>query len=363
MNFSIKTIAIVSVLTIGSVNIMAQSKQEQAESLTRSAIELMDNGHIDESIELIKKAQKLDPDKLVYPYELGYAYYLKNDYKSAIKVLSKLTDREDTRDYVYQLLGNSYSMSNQPQKAIATYEDGLKKFPTSGKLFLERGTMELKREDLDAALKYYEAGIKADPAFSSNYYWASRIYSYTSEKVWTLIYGELFMNLERNSKRTAEISKLMYDTYVECVKLNNDTSFTLNFSQVMTLSIDEVNDINNLKLPFPLMAYTPHMSVALINAKSINLETLHLIRRDFLHSYYESKTNEQYPNVLFDYQKKISEAGYMEAYNHWLLFRGDEEAFKQWMETNEAKFDLFAEWYNANPIELNEGNRFYRTQY
>src|SRR5690606_10686824 len=120
-----------------------------------------------------------------------------------------------------------------PQKAIQVYEDGLKKFPLSGKLYLERGTMELKREDLDAALKYYEMGIKVDPNFPSNYYWASRIYSYTTETVWTLIYGELFMNLERNTKRTAEISKLLYDTYVESIQIDSDTSFNLKFSNVL----------------------------------------------------------------------------------------------------------------------------------
>ncbi|HEY8404801.1 MAG TPA: tetratricopeptide repeat protein [Flavobacteriales bacterium] len=358
-----KSFLIAASLTFVALPSYSQTKEEQAESLTRSAIELMDNGHVDESIALIKKAQKLDPNNIIYPYELGYAYYLKKDYKSAIKVLSKLTNRPDTRDYVYQLLGNSYSMSGQPQKAIQVYEDGLKKFPLSGKLYLERGTMELKREDLDAALKYYEMGIKVDPNFPSNYYWASRIYSYTTETVWTLIYGELFMNLERNTKRTAEISKMLYDTYVESIQIDSDTSFNLKFSNVLKLEINEVNDVNNLKLPFPLMAYTPNMSVALINVKSINLESLHQIRSSFLRSYYENNTYVEYPNVLFDYQKRISEAGHLEAYNYWLLLRGDEEAFRLWYSTNEAKFDEFAEWFNSNALELSEEYRFYRTQY
>lgn len=53
------------------------------------AIELMDNGKIEASIELLEEAQKLDPDRFDYPYELAYAHYLKKDYKGAIKILER----------------------------------------------------------------------------------------------------------------------------------------------------------------------------------------------------------------------------------------------------------------------------------
>ena len=57
---------------IGQI-LYGQTDKDKALEKGRTAIELMDNGKIDESIELLKEAQKLDPDRFDYPYELAYA--------------------------------------------------------------------------------------------------------------------------------------------------------------------------------------------------------------------------------------------------------------------------------------------------
>jgi hypothetical protein len=75
------------------------------------------------------------------------------------------------------------------------------------------------------------------------------------------------------------------------------------------------------------------------------------------------KFNKEYPNVLFTYQNTISESGNMEAYNHWLLIKGDDDAFNTWKAANETKWDSFVKWYMANPIKLDDTNHFYRAQY
>jgi hypothetical protein len=52
----------------------AQSKQEKAYEKGKAAIQLMDAGKFDESIQLLEEAQKLDPNEINYPYEIAYAY-------------------------------------------------------------------------------------------------------------------------------------------------------------------------------------------------------------------------------------------------------------------------------------------------
>ena len=48
----------------------------QAEEKAKEAIKLMDNGKLDESIQLLEAAQQLDPQRFEYPYEIAYALYL-----------------------------------------------------------------------------------------------------------------------------------------------------------------------------------------------------------------------------------------------------------------------------------------------
>lgn len=62
------------------------------------------------------------------------------------------------------------------------------------------------------------------------------------------IYGEIFMNLERNSTRTFEISKLLYDTYKSQITFNKDT-IHVSFSKNNIINVDKVNYKKGLILP------------------------------------------------------------------------------------------------------------------
>lgn len=67
-------------------------------------------------------------------------------------------------------------------------------------------------EDYDRAVSYYEKGVYVEPAYSSNYYRLAQLFLSSKDKFWGLIYGEIFMNLERNSQRTEEMSKWLFNT-------------------------------------------------------------------------------------------------------------------------------------------------------
>lgn len=67
--------------------------------------------------------------------------------------------------------------------------------------------------------------------------------------------------------------------------------------------------------------------------------------------------------LLFSYQDQINQSGNLEAYNHWLLSKGDETAFDTWRAANTDKWNKFLKWYSDNPIRLDENNHLNQTQY
>lgn len=340
-----------------------QSNKEKAFDKGNQAIALEDEGKIDEAIKLLEEAQKLDPSDMNYPYELAYAYYSKEDYKQAIKYLEGILKHRDVNDRVYQLLGNSYDNAGKSDKAIETYEAGLKKFPNSGSLYLEMGVMQVAAKDYAKALGYFENGIKVAPDFPSNYYWATKIYCSSTEEVWGMIYGEIFMNMERNSKRTAEISKLLYDTYKSQIKFTSDTSYSVSFSKTSFININDLSSPGGMKLPFGVGVYEPTLMFSMLMVHDISLNSLDTIRTAFVSNYFNNGHDKTYPNVLFSYQKQVKEAGHMEAYNHWILMKGDEGSFQSWQKANSGKWDNFITWFNANGLTINEGNKFYSGQF
>lgn len=344
-------------------SIYAQStQQETALKMGREAIRLMDKGQFDESIKLLEEAQQLDPGNINYPYELAYAYYSKKDYQKSRKYLEKILKHKDINPMVYQLLGNSYDHLGKSDKAIATYESGLKLFPDAGNLYLEMGVMQIGKKDYHKALAYYEKGIDVDPSFPSNYYWAAKIYCNSTEEIWGIIYGELFMNMERNSKRTAEISKLLYDTYKSEIHFKSDTSWSVSFSQNITLAIGEDMEPKDIKIPFQLV-YEPILVLSMVQVKTIDIHTLNTIRSAFVDNYFSNENDKTHPNILFSYQKKIKDAGHMEAYNYWLLMKGDEAGFDQWYKANRDKWDRFADWFTDNQLIIDRNHKFHRKQY
>ncbi len=358
----IKSVGLLMFMIIGQFT-YGQSDKDKAFEKGRAAIELMDNGKIDESIKLLEEAQNLDPERFDYPYELAYAYYLKEDYKGAIKILEKNIGHKDVNERLYQLLGNSYDMIGKTEKAFEAYDKGLEKFPNSGMIYLEKGNVYWGKKEYGKALPFYEKGIEVDPKFPSNYYRATLIYCGSTEEVWGMIYGEIFMNLERNSKRTVEISKLLFDTYKSQIKFTSDTSFSVSFSKNASINITDLQDPSKMKLPFGIGVYEPTLMMSMINEKSIDLNSLDRIRTNFVETYFKNGNDKKYPNILFDYQDKVLKAGHLEAYNHWILMKGDEDAFGKWHSSNTEKWDNFVKWFTDNGLVLDDVNKFYSGQY
>jgi len=358
----IKVLGIILLMAIPQFS-FGQTDKEKALSKGEEAIKLMDNGKIKESIKLLKEAEKLDPERFDYPYELAYAHYINKNYKGAIKILEKNKKHKNVNERLFQLLGNSYDIIGKTDKAFIAYNEGLEIFPNSGIIYLEKGNVYWNKEKYNEALPFYEKGIELDPSFSSNYYRATLLYFGSTEEVWGLIYGEIFMNIERNSGRTSKISKLLFDTYKSQINFTSDSSFSVSFSQNAQINISDLSDTNNIKLPFGIGIYEPTLMLSMINETSININSLDRIRENFNKSYYENKRDENYPNILFDYQRKVRKAGHFEAYNHWILMKGDEERFDKWHSENEKKWDEFIEWFSNNGLELDNENKFYSGQY
>jgi tetratricopeptide (TPR) repeat protein len=339
--------------------VLGQDNKSKALTKARLAVKMMDNGQIDESIVMLKECQKLDPKNIVYSYELGYAYYQKKEFETAKKYLKKVVKHENANSGYYQMLGNIYDLLGNSKKALKTYSDGLKRFPKAGNLYLEKGTIFNMNKQYNAAINNYELGIKVDPSYASNYYRATQMYMSSSDEVWGMIYGEIFMNLEANSDRTVEISKLLFDTYKSEIKIINDTSKAVSFSA----NILNLSDLKKMKLPFPAIVYEPTLLLSIIDINKIDLASLNRIRTRFVDNYFDSKHNEKYPNILFDYHKKLIDSGHFEAYNYWILMKGDEKAFSEWKDANKEKWEAFVKWFTNNRLVVDEEHAFSRLQY
>ncbi|MCM8764357.1 MAG: tetratricopeptide repeat protein [Candidatus Omnitrophica bacterium] len=78
---------------------------------------LLEDKNIDEALNMIQKAVKLDPSNGAYLDSLGWAYYKKGNYKMAEKFLNMAKEKE-TDPEIFEHLGHLYYKKNDDVRAI-----------------------------------------------------------------------------------------------------------------------------------------------------------------------------------------------------------------------------------------------------
>jgi hypothetical protein len=229
----------------------------------------------------------------------------------------------------------------QPKDCERMYKKGLKKFPKSGPLYSEYGELLWSSKDY-SAVELWEKGIQNDPAYAGNYYNAALYYFYTKDKVWSLLYGEIFVNMESLSERGAAMKQLLLKGYKE--KL---------FAEADIMKGEEKNK-NEFAKSF-LQGMSKQSSLA---NKGITVETLTMIRSRFILDWYAVNAA-RFPFKLFDFQRQLLQDGMFEAYNQWLF--GPVEnltAYDSWTKTHAEQYTAFNNFQRTRIFKMPAGQYY-----
>ncbi|MCQ2142523.1 MAG: tetratricopeptide repeat protein [Bacteroidales bacterium] len=334
----------------------AQEVSPEDEGQYKLALEYSDNGNANKAIAIYNQLLEKYPGNCHFLYELAYCHYVKQDFKRAAKILGKAEKGENALAIMYALDGNCLDEMGKPKKAIQEYLEGLERCAGCGQLYLDLGTSLRSMGDYDSAVELYTKGIEADPHYSSNYYRISQLLCMSNEPVWGIIYGEIHELLSPNSRRSEELSKAIYDAYNANMKMENDSTYHVSLTSKNSVSM---NGIGEPEIPFELI-YEACISspgdIDIIREKG-HMDMLSLVeaRRNFLTKCFASELNQEFLYPIFKYQQMVLEAGHWEAYNMWLLRKGDDVEFAAWLNANEDKFNAFVDWYNEHifdPVEV-----------
>ena len=230
------------------------------------ASEMMDNIEVAKSMEVFGRALSSYSQSYLTNYELGYAYYLQEDYTRAGRIFSRLSRDMSVDDRLYQVWGNSYADRGNDRKAEKIYRRGLKAFPHSGALHMELGALAFKDKRYDEALMYFERGIELDPSYPDNYWRAAGIYLSSPESVWGMIYGEIYMNMVCNGEQNMEVSRLLAEAYDSNIwHEKNDSGQDLiyiSFSENNSIWYDETLKV--MRFPYGVAVYEPTLGNAVV---------------------------------------------------------------------------------------------------
>jgi tetratricopeptide (TPR) repeat protein len=311
---------------------VAQTAHETAYSFMRS-------GDHDNAILVLNKAIQAEPSNEQLLQDMTLAYYYKKDFAQARTYAKRLTDLNELDVTSYQIAGTVYRALEEIKEAEKLYKQALKKHPASGVLYSEYGEMLWSKND-ESAIKQWEKGIEMAPSYAGNYYHAATYYHYTKDKVWSLIYGEIFVNMEYLTERATEVKKLLLNAYKEKLFLNKG------------------GDADRKTSPFAKAVQESFLKQENLTGKGLTVETLTMIRTKFILDWF-AKYGEKYPYQLFDYQRQLIREGLFEAYNQWLFGPVDNlPAFDLWTRTNAENYKKFTKFQRNRVFKMPVG-QFY----
>jgi tetratricopeptide (TPR) repeat protein len=319
--------------------------------------ELMHKENYKGAIEAYSDAVDLDSSKANYQFQLGLAHYFAKNYKITISVLHSLLKKFPADERYYSLMGSCYTETRNDKKAYSVLQEGLKKYPNSGNIHSQLGKIEYDHKNFNLAINFWENGVQADPMYPSNYYYLSLAYGSTKEKMWGIIYGEIFINLETNTERTYEIMKRVYDFYQQAIFIKSPKNkFALFSDEVSRLSNEQIRDTMLLHKNFSISFNDISQRSLIVFKDKYNTQKLIEFRKRVIDLWYSKNRPLDFPIPIFDYQREIISEGYFEAYNYWLFSKGDPKAFNDWLEINKKKYDEFIKWFLKHPFEVYQNN-------
>ncbi len=312
----------------------------QAQTPIETARSFMRTGDWDNAIIVLSRALETDKDNLDLNKELIQAFFFKRDFVRALEGVEVLMERKDADIVSYQLAGNVYKALEDVKNAEKTYKTALKKFPRSGPLLSEYGELLWSKKDF-SAINQWEKGIEVDPSFAGNYYNAARHYYFTKDKVWALIYGEIFVNMESLTERATQMKQMLFDAYKE--KL---------FADVNILGGEEKRS------EFAKAFLTTMNKQSSLASRGLNTETLTMIRTRFILDWYENYAG-KYPFRLFDYHKQLLQSGMFDSYNQWLFGTVENlTAYDAWTKNHAAEYASFSDFQKGRVFRMPSGQYY-----
>lgn len=331
----IYTVLLTALIVCNTTSSFGQDVKEMQEN----AKAFMLQGDHANAILILNRALQTDPENMETIKNLALNYYMVKDYNKAIEVIKPALDKESSDDQCFQIAGTIYQSLEQIKESEKVYRKGIKKMPESGALYNDLGELLWYTNDANA-IKEWEKGIEMDPNYSKNYLNATRFYGGTNNKIWSILYGEIFLNLDPFSNNTPEIKSIVLESYkrlfadVDIVKSNKDKS---RFAEAFVATLNKQTQVAGF---------------------GINPESLTMIRTRFILDWFTDKAS-TYSYKLFEYQRQLIQEGLFDAYNQWLFGTVQNlPAYQNWTNSHSTEYADFVKFQKNRFFKLSAGQYY-----
>jgi tetratricopeptide (TPR) repeat protein len=333
---------LLTVLFLWMITLNAVAQDPDAAQLHETAKQFMRSGDWTNAVLILNKALAKEPNNVAIKKDLALTYYYQRDFANAREIVKPLIEREDADVQTYQIAGTIFKQLEEAKEADRMYKKAIKKYPAAGALYAEYGELLWLQKDY-TCIDQWETGIRSDPNYAGNYYFASKYYHFTTDKVWSIVYGEIFLNMESYTSRTAELKTMLLESYKKFYTIDPKakpskakSEFTEAFTEVMNRNSAVANN-------------------------GITTETLIMLRTRFILDWFKEYQG-KFPFRLFEHHRQLLQEGMFEAYNQWIFeAAGNLAAYENWTKLNATQYSEFTRFQKSKLFKVPQGQYYQKT--
>ena len=335
-----KKLFVTGLLLSACVSLFAQGAVSSEQQKARN---FMQAGDLDNAILVLTKASTAEKENPELKKDLALAYYYKKDFSRGLETIKEVIASPDCDPAAYQLAGNIYKAQENYKEAERNYKEGLKDFPKSGPLHNDYGELlDIMKIPL-GAIEQWQKGMQVAPSYAANYYNAAvYYYKQPEDKIWAIVYGEIYANMDGLNPRANNIKKMVLDAYKQKLFMSNN------------LKADAAAQKN----PFAKAVVETFAKQSGISAQGITPESLAMIRTRFILDWNTSYAA-QFPFHLFDYHQQLMKDGLFDSYNQWMFGPVDNQStFEKWVGAHKEEYDKFTTYHSSRIFKMPAGQTY-----
>lgn len=327
----------------------AAQDENKANDLINEGIKLHDEGKYAEAVALYKEALAVAADYPRALYEMSYTYYIAGNYDSAIFTGTRLLDIKKVPDDIlrneYVTLGSVYDENKQPDKAMKTYKEGIKKFPDFYLLYFNLGITQYLQNQNKEALANFQKALTLKPLHAGTNFGTYKILA-DDNKVPAVLAAAMVCIAEQNTKRSVECATFIQNALTPNVKSDSNNKNVTIYIPSSFLSNAKENNFSGAELGLSLMAVSPTDSGEIDNSLQLNTVVNKLsFQLQGLCGFLEpgKKNKGFYWKFYAPFFYDLKQNDYSDVLVNLILLN-TERTSKNWISDNQTKVNAFYDW-------------------
>lgn len=323
--------------------------QSTVDSMVMKGIRLHDEGKYPEALALFEQVIEMDENNGLALYEAGNTHFALGNYKQAIKLADRVIKINlDAVSEAYVLKGNSFDMTDKPDKALSIYRDGLRRDPKSDLLHFNLGVTLLKQKKYEESAPEFISALKINPGYLSAHYMLGYSNAMQSQKTKTLLPLYYFLLLENKGQRAEVSFNFIKYTMSQGVEQPNKNVFSIEAPANME---DEFAHIDLLLSMIPVANSVSRTALKDSLGVSIPEESFSQKLVKYNESLFKilGETKQRSPDPFWwdlyvRFFTELQSKGHTEAFTNYILVNSGDKSALEWLRANKPKLTAFSDW-------------------